>query len=445
MSDLEFALKQLAAARPEYDEAESFYNGTADEIFVSKLLRRVLGPNSGHFRVNYARVPVRSRLTRLEINAVTGGDAAQTEILERAWERNIMGQETHDVHEAALEFGNCYAIAWPGPDYEADPEDIEIFFNSPKSVRLFYSAENPRKKSFAVKAWVEGGKSRVDLYYADRIEPYISRQEVGSGATNVDYEPFIEDEDGEWPLENPFGEIPVFHFRTQRMYGRPEHKDAYGPQNAVNKLVATQMSSVDFNGFPQRWALEDPTFAGDGNDVDAAFGDTETTDDDDPTSDLQSGPGELWWLKGVKQVGQFSTAEPDAFLDPMREYVNAMATVTDTPLHAFKVDGQMPSGESRRAAEAPLNKRVEDLQLVFGATWKELYRFVLKMAGVQKPIVNIAWKEPQSYDDLDVWETAKVQKEVGVPLRQIMLERGYTTTQLDEWGITDEEPHVITV
>src|SRR3546814_17791675 len=56
-------------------------------------------------------------------------------------------------------------------------------------------------------------------------------------------------------VENETGEIPFFHFRTARPYGRPEHKKAYGPQDALTKLVTTMMSTSAFAAFPQTWAL----------------------------------------------------------------------------------------------------------------------------------------------------------------------------------------------
>lgn len=436
MSDLAYAISSLTDAWFDHDEAESYYEGTADEVFASVKLQRALGTTSKYFRVNYARVPVRSRLSRLEINALTGADQRQTDTIQEIWDNNLLGMEAHDIHEAALKYGEAYAIVWPGED-----DSIEVFYNSPKTVRLFYSAENPRKKIFAIKMWSEGELTRVDMYYADRIEQYISRiQANGQGVDERDFEPYIEEEGAEWPLVNPFGEVPVFHFRTQRMYGRPEHKDAYGPQAAITKLVTTQMSTVDFSGFPQRYALEDPTMsaaedeAGDWDDAD------ETASDGTPA--LKSGAGELWWLKGIKQVGQFQVADPDAFLEPMREYVQTMAVLTDTPLHAFRAGGQMPSGEARRAAEVPLIKRVKDLQLAFGATWRELFRFALRMSGIADPAVAIHWAEPESYDDTDVWKAAKLQVEVGVPVRQVLLERGYTQDQVDDFLGVIEVPSI---
>lgn len=72
-----------------------------------------------------------------------------------------------------------------------------------------------------------------------------------------------------------YGAVPVFHFRTREPYGRPEHRGTFGPQNAITKLSATLMATVDYQAFPQRYALmqargADDLFAPDPDDETAA-------------------------------------------------------------------------------------------------------------------------------------------------------------------------------
>lgn len=425
MSDLTYGLDALDQALPAYLEAERFYEGNANEVFTSKALQKALGGDSDKFNFNYAKIAVTSRLDRMEVASITSEDGTADEALADMWSRNDMDQEVKDALEAALEYGDSYLIV--GQDEDGQ---VEVFFNDPKNTRVFYQAENPRKKAFAIKRWIEGKYMRVNLYYKDRIEKYVSKGEPTPNMEDGDFQPYSEDGQSVWPLPNDSGEIPVFHLRTSRMYGKPEHAQAYGPQNAINKLIATQVSNIDYTSAPQRYALEDLT-AKDGISTND-FVTGKKTQDKSETEGLKSGPGEVWMLKGFKSVGQFEPANPEVFVVPFKNFIEAMSTVTSTPMHSFNV-GALPSGESLRAAEAPLNKRVESLSTLFGGVLREMSEYALDTYGFENAKVLVYWNPPATYDDADVWAVVEAKTAAGVPLRTALKEAGYTDTQVNEW------------
>jgi len=200
----------------------------------------------------------------------------------------------------------------------------------------------------------------------------------------------------------------------------------------IDKLVITQMVIVDFQGFPQRYALQDPNATQDqGEDWDEDDASASTTST--PQPQLKAGPGELWWLEGAKTAGQFDVASADAFLKPLERYVMAMSTVTDTPLHLFDPTGQIPSGESRRTTEAGQTKKVNKRQKQFGATWRELYGYcVLLLTGEDvTDRIDVRWVPAESLDPSEALDLAMKKKTLGLPLRQILLEHGYTSDQID--------------
>lgn len=428
--DLEYGLKQMSAVHGDYQKAEQYLKGTATEIFSTDILRRVLGRNQQEFSFNYARTVVLSRLNRMELKAITTTDESANQSILQVWEENQLDQELHDAFQGALTFGDAYLAVWPNEDGDG----VDVFYNSPETTRVFYDAENPRKKLYAIKRWVEGDALRVNIYYPDRIEKYISNGDTTGTFVASNFEKYIDADDGEtWPLVNPFGQIPIFHLRTGRGYGRPEHHDAYGPQNAINKLLAVQISGLDYNSYPQRYFLQDSASNDGVADFEHDFGDTAVYDDDDDfaTSNLKSSPGGVWSLKNIKAVGEFTTALPATFIEPFKMYVTAIATVTETPMHLFEMSS-LPSGAALRAAEAPLNKRVEALERMFGATIKEMAAFILDILGYDVP-VEVSWAPPATYDDRDVWETAQAKHDAGVPVAQTLIEAGYTADQVHEW------------
>ena len=424
MSDLIRAVTELGDAQAEYIKAEQYYNGDTPEVFASPKMRRALERTGTSFRLNFARVPVQSVLDRMEVQGVAADSSRAQEALDALWVRNQMDAESEDINRWGLVYGEAYAIVWPDEDGNA-----EVSYNSPRTTRVFYSPENPRRKAFGAKVWTEGKRTRVNLYYPDRIEKYLSKKEATK--RDEDFEPYYdlvtEAEDGSvvgvWP-ENPYGQVPVFHFRTQRPYGRPEHKDAWSPQDMVNKTVITQQAATDFYGFPQRYVLAGNTPSNEVTD----FADDDALDDE---ATLTSGPGELWWLNGENlSVGQFPTADVDNFLKPLETYIRAMAALTQTPIHHFQGMGDAPSGESLRAAEAPLVKKVKDRIQNFDPTYQEALTFALLVEGIEVSEVTLSWANPESHDDSDTWVTAKAKLDAGVPFRQVMKEAGYSEAQV---------------
>jgi hypothetical protein len=413
MADINNALALLVDRTPHYERAEAYYDGTEQEKFLNKRWNRILRSEGLDFKFNFTRTVVDTVLNRLEIANIQSMTEQANNIIKQTWEQNDMLLDQNEIHKRALVYGDCYAIVWPDAN-----GNTAIDYNSPESTIIIYDEENPRVKKYAIKVWEStsplGIKTiKLNAYYPDRIEKYetygSTEMVVLSSSANFT---LIE------VVENPWGVVPVFHFRTEKQYGRPEHIDAYGPQDAINKLIATHMYTVDYQGAPQRYALSSGGNSAEYED----FQDDSSKRDNFGT--LQNGPGQLWYLNGVNAVGQFPPADHKAFTEPAKEYVRAMASLTSTPLHYFEKTGNVPSGEALRTAEAPLMKKVADRQQSFGSAWRDLFRFVLQIEGISEDVA-VRWKHVESIDSLDQWEVAIKKSLVGMPIEQILLEIGY--------------------
>lgn len=408
---------QKNAAR--YKEAEAYYTGTNPETFASAKLAHVLRTTGHRGTHNYCRVIVDAVLNRLEIaNIVCDTKKAQDKVNE-VWEANQLGLESNEIHRNAGAYGDTYALVWPDADGA-----VQVSYNSPRTTALVYDPENPRKKLYAVKVWQNkgdslrtyaGGKTRMNVYTEDAIHKYVS--DVDEISEGTDWTKIGEE-------ENPFGEIPVFHFRTYRPYGKPEHYEAYGAQNDINKLLATHMFTVDYQGAPQRYAL---AMQGEADSVD--FGDDETEREN--LNSLRSDPGSLWYLKGMHGVGQFEPADPRVFWDPVKMLKESMASLTDTPFHYLErgLSG-VAGGESLRVSEAPLLKKVADRQTSYGTTWKEIFAFVLKIEGITARI-EVKWNLVESMDALGQWDVMLKKINAGLSHRQALREAGYEESDIE--------------
>jgi hypothetical protein len=412
--DIYRAMGTLADRRPVYTNADAYYQGDQAEVFAHAKWSNMFRKN-GTYVLNYCKTIVDTVLDRLDIATIEATTKAATKVVGEIFEQNELAIDAREIHRRALVFGECYAMVWPDADGV-----LTITYNSPMTTTMVYDEENPRIKKYAAKVWEQRDAfdsvvTYMNLYYADRIEKYKRAGEVATHAGSGDYNGWGAPYE---VVENPFGAVPVFHFRTHRPFGTPEHAGAIGAQDAINKLVNNHMLTVDYQGAPQRYALS----SGNNSSELSDFDEDETIREN--LDSLQAGPGELWYLNGITQVGQFNPANPTVFTGPILEYIKYMASLTGTPMHYFQAGTVYGSGEALRSAEAPLTKKVADRQTSFGQTWRELFKFALKIEGFDVD-VQVHWKSSESLDSTDAWNIAAVKRNLGIPLETVLRELGY--------------------
>lgn len=468
-------VRELVDAIPDYERAERYYEGDVDEFFAHYRIAAFLSKTKNRYRLNFAKMAVNAIADRLEIASVVVPDNDdQTKLLNKIYKKNKMHRKGRTIHRRTAMYGDAYLFVWPeNPD--SPNIKFDVHFNNPKITRAIYSREHPDKVEYVIKLWKETGPLglpmwRANLYYPEQAEKWVSylksdnktmanapyEEASVSGDRNSPpfdpelWEEYTDPETGSSTIPNPFNQIPIFHFRNDEPYGRPRHKDAYGAQDAINKLSTTLVHSADFQGFPQRYGLADPNFTlgGSGDDTQP------WNDDDDDTeqtndSGVESGPGTFIRLEGIRAAGSFPAADPGVFMDPARFYLRSMAQITTTPLRFFDPIGEPPSGEALRAMDAPLNKDAMDFADILEETWSDVYEFMLKV--LRKAVnlraraksdpddpdnelqVDVQWKPVTTIDDAMGWDTVKKKIDAGVPARQALMEAGYSKRQVDEW------------
>lgn len=453
-------INEIRAFQPAYEEADNFFHGHVEELYASDRVRRLLmksGLNDLD-AINFAKIPCLALASRLEVTGVQAKGEDGTDLsglLSAQWERNMMGWFTPDTHLKTSYLGDYYLFVWPvlgeteeGVDgVDAPVVAVDIRVNSPLTTRVFYDPEDPLLKVAAVKVWTfeaEDGsqRSRANFYYPNRIEKWVTTAESdGSGTSPEDWTEAVDPDSGDaesWIIPNPYGEVPIFHHRTDFPYGTPDNKDAYMPQIMINKLVSAHASVIDFQSFPQRYLLTDPvddnTFGG--SDSDADFPDDDENDPESPfnTSRFHADPGSVW-VSTARSAGQFQSATPDTFIAPFNRYVLAMSQVTQTPMHEFDPGGQPPSGESLKVADAPLVNRANARKLLEGAAWQDMYIFVLELLGHPGAIVTVNWKSSATNPGTEDWDLAAKKIDMGVSRQTVLIELGYKPEDIAGWNV----------
>jgi len=452
LRDVIVGMRALQDAEPDYLTAHDYFSGDVPEFFASPALARRVGKTGTSFRVNVAPKAVKAVTDRMEVGSVSIPDnEALTKILQaEVWDANELTLELPEWLERMGEYGDAYAFVWPNDDEDG----VDIHFSSALTTRAIYDPENPRKIKFVIKWWTEGAGERkiqrVNLYYfgtrrePGRIERWATREGTnGSEATHWTPWAGTEDDPVEPVTENPYGQI-VFHFRTARPYGIPLHYGAYGAQDALNKIVVSLMTTMDYQIVPQR-ALLTESEADDDDDLDDFDDDdpldpTATAEGKDNQSGLKTGPGELWILKNAKSLVQLPPADPQNFLSPADFFLRMMATATDIPLHFYDPGGDQPSGDSRRQAEGTLTKKVDRLEDSVEATLSGLLAAAMRILGYSEGTrVEVSWNPAQIVDDAEGWTTAKSKIDAGVPVGQVLQEMGYDAAEVATWLNDNDE------
>lgn len=483
--DLQRALKELDNSIAEYEKRQSYYDGVVGEFIAHPTLKALLAKYGEGFGLNYACIPADALIDRVDLQGLRTGDKATDDKLKKdLWDANDLDDGADDFHLKAAYLGDYYAIEWPRPAEEDDdtdsPEVIEVIGKHPTQARIVYSRENSRIALFGISRWREGigndARWRVNLFYDDAIHEFESDKAPSSdsptagvragtttgGNDQKDYS-YVQagqlGSDGE-PLQDETGDevigdaitfheygFPMHHFRPDsKPYGTPVNIRAYGPQDAITKINATAMAALDYQGFPQRYALMDP-LAEEGDDIDDDFLETGagTVDGDDRHTEVSGGsklsnvPGGLWMLRGLKGAGQFDSGDPKNFLEPEEFQIRAAATLTRTPLYEFSLDeGGVPSGEARRRADGPINKHAKKVMGSYGQPWSGVGMWALRYWGLTaSKRVEAVWLPSEVGLDKDGLLLVASKVEQGVTPRQALLEAGYTDDQLDSMGLAE--------
>jgi hypothetical protein len=495
VDDILHALERLKKNRERYGEADMFYDGLLGMVWASDRVQQILSRQGGLEEIkdfNYAAIPVDRIAARLQISSVVAapadeneGQAKQTEEVDtstatkaiaRLRKTNELDAEEKRLHHEASKYGVCYLLVWPGEDDDGNAT-VDMRVNSPHNVVMIYDEEDQLRPRYALKSWDKhvDGKTvvRANLYYPDRIERWTT--EPGGNAEKddgwfklIDADPDsdgtgdfggLDDDDlaeiaadeftdpdevdaqglelGDIP--NPWGRVPFFHFRNDRPDGKPEHLNAYGPQQLINKLVWGLAAVIDYTTFPQRYILMDPSLDDPMQNLsDPDHPDLEDDDleDEGGNAGLDASPGAVWKLWG-KSTGEFSAANPDAFLASLDRIVRSMAELTGLPVNAFsRSSADIPSGESLREANADFIAIIDDRQNRYDPVWQDAYEFALKMLNVTNVTIDVRWKPAQMVNDLAGWQVVQAKITAGVPPKVALEEAGYPPEQVDEW-LTD--------
>ena len=434
----------------QYNESRNYYEGNHRLAFATDKFRQTFGKLFSAFADNLCPAVVNSLSDRLVVTSLkTSRAEMKTESVDQGvpgvppykrvktedplgvaaweiWEANGMDEKAGELHDEALTMGDGFVIVWPD-----DTGFPAIWPQKSEEIVVEYDPDTPGVITRAAKAWIQDdGYLRLNLYYPDRIEKYITRKRAPNGwPKRIDA--FVPYDDGEGNVvENEFGRVPVFHFRNRGGYS--ELKDATPIQDALNKTVADMLVAMEFAAFKQRYVI------GMEPDIDP------TTNEPSPEFQKRTGVDRfLAFPNEDAKVGQFDATDLGQFTRVAEQFRHEMARVTGTPLHYFLItEGDFPSGEAMKSAEARFVRRIEDRQTSFGKVWGDVMSFALYMqgdisredyfrTGKEKFYIETQWKDASPRSEAEIADTAVKKKAVGVSDSQLLHELGYDADTIE--------------
>lgn len=421
-NDLHLAWRTLLNKQDAHRKAWAYYDGDHPLVYSTSRLKAVFQNIDARFSENWAAIVIDAELDRVNLSTLTiSGNQAQTERLNELWESTELDLDEEEVTRATLVTGEAFVIAWKGED-----EDIEAYYNDPRNVHAFYRDDKPREMRFAAKWWVdEAGKRRVTLYYPDRLEYYASTKKASELRGDGDWKNLQPDADLP-QADNPYGQIPVFHFRAERRAAKSRLASVVEPQDAVNKLLNDMMVASEFSAFRQRYIISNAD-----------------------TKALQSGAGQnVFSLPGAAEgeqpteVGEFEAANLSGFLAAIDHLANTISAITRTPKHYLFQQGA-PSGEALLTMEAPLNKKATRFVKLQRVVWRKVGAFLHLLDGtkVAERDVDPVFDKPETVQPRTQAEIRQINVSAGIPLRTSLRWEGRSEEEIDqvETEIADEE------
>ena len=405
--DVKTAYDAIMNKRARYNLLWRYYDGDQPLVYSVETLSEVFRRTGVTFNENWCAVVVDSVIERVQLMSLTvlNSDSLSTALMDIMLAAEI-DLEDDPIHLATLVCGEAFLIAWKSED-----EQLEAYYNAPRLCHIEYDSNNPHEKLWAAKMW-QDGPWYLTLYYPERIEYYDTK---GNDVTS--YKAFRLRDDEQNPADNPYGVIPVFHFRRDRRLIASELVNVIPIQDAVNKLIADMMVAAEFGAFKQRWIISN-------SDTDV----------------LKNKPNEIWNIPagdGVGQqvsVGQFEAPALKNYIESIASKVNSISAISRTPHHYFFSSGGVPSGEALIALEAPLNKKALRLAAILGRTWQRVAQFLLLLQGVSVDVQDIeAIFEPvQTVQPRTEAEIREINVRSGVPLETTLRMQGWTQEQIEQ-------------
>jgi hypothetical protein len=429
--DRQLVLNELADMRgprfQRYQTYEAYYDGEIHTKLTGRLKTYLEAQGFGYSE-NFCETIVDALALCLELNDVVAENEQFSDWQKAVWQANRFDDLQGVVHTQVPMKGDGYVIV----DWNDETQLPRFTFNRPELIRPVY--DELGGMLVAAKTWTEAAAAktnpegaairRLNLYFPDRVEKWFTTSMVdpAKGEQTALWAPHQDLTDEAWPVpwldrrDRPLG-IAVLHFRNKpkgKPYGRSELHSVIPQQNYLTKQLVDLAETLDYQGAAQRWATGVES------------------------GDFRAAAGTVWTSKNeAARFGQFDPANPAGVLEAIDQTLRRMAARSQTPLHQLMTGGNQPSGETLRAARAPLVDKAKDRQTSYGGVWVDAHLLAMKLQALHDPGFRVpddlqleaSWEAAEIADEKGELDAAEAKARLGVSKFTLLSEMGYDPEQ----------------
>lgn len=430
-ADLEWAIEDVRRRAPNLALYRDYDEGNHRLTFATDKYRNAFGDLFREFADNLCDDILDAITDRLQITAWTSQDKSLNALADTIWTGTKGEARTGAIHRNGYREGDGWAIV------QETAKGPRLFKQDPTQMCIRYSVENPDDVDVVGKVWKDARnrRYRVNLYYLDRTEKWASKGlGVAGGLPKAQAFQMLQagdpaltqDEDGGLS-ENDLERLPVYHFPSGEpsKYGRSLLQGVIPLQDALNKATADMLVAMEFHAYPQRWATGVQT---------------ERDEHGRERSPFQAGEGRVWRV-GSKDaaMGQFDPSDMEGFLSVQDALTLKVARKGVLPPHQITLrsqGGTPPTGIALLVAEGRTIKMTLDRQRDWGDQHRGWMSHALSLqlgTDILPEDIDCEWAPPETRDEKALLEMLTIKRDLGIPDRQIMLEMGYTSDEVDEF------------
>ncbi len=433
-------LRQQMVARQELYILYREYDDGIHRTKLTERQRQYLQTAKGiEFTANYCPMVIDAKANRLKVSGFDCEDDTQKEKLWDWWRKNRMDGKQNVIHRAAIRDADSFVLV----EWDNDAKIPRFHFEpgyAGDGVMVYYSDERRDEIEFASKHWrvskgISAGKMRrMNLYFPNRIEKYVSDDDTDMGS----YMPYMEDVDTvapgylgmagiNWWTDNrtetgkPLG-IPIVHFKHNDKgdsFGTSHLADVIPIQDAVDKALIDLMGAMDSDAF----------------DILAGYG-------TDQWANLKVGPGAIAAVSKSPQEAKLERVNGGDSTTKLLAGYNALvmeiARISGTPLSHFQISGQVSGEGTLKQQEVALVSQVEKAQTDFGNAWEMVMAIARRLENAfgdtrmdEDKLIETVWEQAESRNDMEQAQTLAIRVgQLGVSESQAQTEMGYDETQI---------------
>jgi len=414
-------------------------------------------PNLPEIRIPFGRLVIDALSDRLDLAGFKVPDDRTSAELWEVFQRSDGDEISEAAHLEALTTGRSFLQVWS--DVKTGYPKITV--ESARHCHVFVMPGMSHRIA-GIKRWVDGeGQPYATLFTPNSIsrwkspnkialDPYLNPMSIGNPALTFDsyalYDfsqlPSVGWELREAPRPNPLKLVPIIPLinrpRLLNPLGESELATLTPLLDSIDAMAQDMLITSAYSAMPRRWAV--------GLDIQTRVNpDTGKEEVIDPFSTQK---GRVWLAENeATQFGQFPEASLSNYADAIRSMVTHLGALSGLPAHYLGIAPPETSADMIRSSEAPLVRRAQRKQKVFGNAWEEAMRLCdVIMHGYRRPqleLLSAVWSDAETRTIAQAADAATKLSQIGVPLRQLAEDLNYSPTEIAK--MPDKAPTPVAV